>query len=161
MKILALAVLLSLPLTAQAANTYNKILTDGTPDNILIGGRKQIIGYAPVILSSSASGMSLPLSADILCISTLTITQFGGRPFQAIARVQFETTAAVTVTSYLYANDSLVGSSVHDVIVNSEETFTSIYFLDSSVAGETQYEWCLSATDAPVVKAYSWRVRED
>jgi hypothetical protein len=61
MRSIVAAVLLSLPLTAQAANTYNKILTDGTPDNILIGGRKQIIGYAPVIASSAGASLNITL----------------------------------------------------------------------------------------------------
>jgi hypothetical protein len=46
---------------AWAGNTYNKILTDGTADNILIGGRKQIIGYAPVIASSAGASLNITL----------------------------------------------------------------------------------------------------
>lgn len=126
----------------------------------------QTRAYAPVFVSSQNvnSAINIASTSDVY-ISTITLTQIGGKNIGVIGAVEFTSDAAKTHTISLYRGATLLQSWVHNIMAGDDISLPIMWFSDmASTAGAVVYTIRVhssAATGTQTVANYNWRVRED
>lgn len=126
----------------------------------------QTRAYAPIVVSSQniSSAINIASTSDIY-VSTITLTQIGGKNIEVIGSFEFTSDATKTHTISLYRDSTLLQSWTHQIGAGDDEPLPAMWFKDmSSTAGTAVYTIRVhssAATGTQTVANYNWRVRED
>jgi len=136
----------------------------GTGAGIELGGKFQTIGYAPVIGSSiSVTDTNIALGTGEVCVSTIAITAFGGRPIAVTGVVYISASGGATsIGTVVRRNGVLLDATPVRTLANNASSDLSVsHFRVSSTAGAANFAICFTSTSNGYLTHYDWRVRED